>query len=983
MNGPANIDEILRQELTDEQRAAATDESADVLVIACAGSGKSRTLAYRIAWLIARGADPASIVAFTFTEKAADSIQQRVATALLRTGRPATEVGKVRIGTIHAFCREMLIQIDARYRQFDVLDQNGLHLFLMTRYPELEIQRFRDRANGYFARITALADAWANLHDEMLDLDHVTAHDPDLGEVLLRLRDLLDESNYIDFSSMIRLIVDRLQAEDAATLEAVGGIRHLLVDEYQDTNPLQEHLIRLLRSGCETLAVVGDDDQSIYGWRGANVQNILGFSDRNPGASRHTLAHNFRSTPLIVRSADAFVRDEIGANRLTKAPTADLGEGPHQLGVFGFGDRPAEAEWVAARIAALLGSTYIDGGAPRGLTYADFAVLMRSTGSEEQDGIARSKAFTEALEARDIEYTLEAGGSVFGRPQVAVLREAMELLRGESPDRDTVLGFVEEHVRPVFPRVQPAAVTELYADWGRRIHTPIEVERQRVFPQQLLHDLLAACDFAGSGLDDGVAADIGVLSRLLQDVETVYVSVDTAQRFGGILNFMQNIAESGYQTATDGAVRRPDAVTVSTVHKAKGLEYPVVFIVDVERQRFPGRSSEYDGWLPREVIGGAIQPPRLAYGNNREQEARLFYTGVTRAERYLYVTHAQWLPEGRRARVESPFSARLTDAEVVRAAPPPDELPPNDLPTTEPRRRVDETVLPTTFSEIRYYLRCPRDYKFRYVWGFSPPIPEMFGFGQTVHAAVGKLHEQYRQRPPTAEEAEEVARGIFHLKHVPQSRDPVERPGAYERAADASAGIVRRYAEEFGDDFVRHRQLEVRFEIPLRDSVLSGAIDLLLRLDDQGEILDASVIDFKAMEGGPDAENNPELDWSELALQVQLYARAAADVLDANARTGHVHLLKDGQRVEVPVDTTAVQAAVENVEWAAERIIAGDFPMRPHEQKCDDCDWKRLCPKVREEFASEDVPPSLHLPGDRRMEARAIGQVTEQPGNRT
>ncbi len=977
MNGPTDIDEILRQELTDEQRAAATDGSTDVLVIACAGSGKSRTLAYRIAWLISRGADPASIVAFTFTEKAADSIQQRVATALARTGRPSTEVGKVRIGTIHAFCREMLVGVDARYRQFDVLDQNGLHLFLISRYPELGIQRFHGRAPRFFARITALADAWANLHDEGLDLEAVESHDPDLGEALSRLRDLLDQSNYIDFSSMIRLIVDRLQAGDPPMLTAISGIRHLLVDEYQDTNPLQEQLIRSLRSRCETLTVVGDDDQSIYGWRGANVQNILGFSDRNPGASRHTLAHNFRSTPLIVRSADGFVRAEIGANRLTKFPTADLGQGPHQLGVFGFEDRRTEAEWVAGRISALLASAYADGDGERGLTYADFAILMRSTGSEEQDGTARSSAFTVALDALGIPYTLEAGGSVFGRPQVAVLREAMELLRDESPDRDTVLRFVEKHVQPVFPRVRPTAVTDLYADWGRRIHTPVEVERRRVFPQQLLHNLLAACDFAGTDLDDGVAADIGMLSRLLQDVETVYVSIDTPQRFGAILNFMQNIGESGYQSATDGAVRRPDAVTVSTVHKAKGLEYPVVFIVDAEGQRFPGRSSKYDGWLPREVIGRAIQPPRLAYGNNREQEARLFYTAMTRAERFLYVTHARLLPGGKTKRKESPFSARLNDAEVAQDAPPADELPPNDLPAAAPRRRADETVLPTTFSEIRYYLRCPRDYKFRYVWGFSPPIPEMFGFGQTVHAAVGKLHERYPLRPPTPGEAEDVARGIFHLKHVPPSRDPVERPGAYERAADASARIVSRYAEGYGEDFVHHRQLEVRFEIPLHDSVLSGSIDLLLRLDDQGGILDASVIDFKSMEGGPDPEHNPKLDWSELALQVQLYAKAAADVLDANARTGHVHLLKDGQRVEVPVDAAAVQAAVENVEWAAERIIDGDFPMRPHGDKCESCDWERLCPMVREEFETDGVPPPLHLPGGQRKEARAISQVGE------
>ena len=773
---------------------------------------------------------------------------------------------------------------------------------------------------------------------------------------------------------MIRRGVDLLETGDQSSATPVSGIRHLLVDEYQDTNPLQERLIRALRSRCDTLTVVGDDDQSIYGWRGADVQNILGFRDRYPNASRHTLAHNFRSTPLIVRSADDFVRAEIGANRLPKSPTADLGQGPHELGVFGFEDRRTEAEWVADRIQALLGSAYADDDGERGLTYADFAILMRSTGSKEQDDTARSAAFTAALEARNIDYTLEAGGSVFGRPQVAVLREAMELLRHESPDRDTVLRFVEERVRPVFPEVEPAAVTQLYADWGRRIHTPIRVERRRVFPQQLLHDLLDACDFANSTLNDGVAADIGMLSRLLQDVETVYVSIDTPQRFAAILNFMRNIGESGYQSAKDGAVRRPDAVTVSTVHKAKGLEYPVVFIVDAERQRFPGSNNRYDGWLPDEVIGGAVGPPRLAYGNNREQEARLFYTGMTRAERFLYVTHAKLLPGGQKTRKESPFSARLDNAEVARDTPPAHELPPNDLPAATPRRRADETVLPTTFSEIRYYLRCPRDYKFRYVWGFSPPIPEMFGFGQTVHAAVGKLHEQYPERAPTPDEAEGVARGIFHLKHVPRSRDPVERPGAYERAADASAGIVSRYAESYGDDFVQHRQLEVRFEIPLRDSVLSGSIDLLVRLDDHGDIVDASVIDFKSMEGGPNAENNPALDWNELALQVQLYARAAADVLDANARTGHVHLLKDGQRIEVPVDGAAVEAAIANVEWAAERIIAGDFPMRPHTDKCAACDWQRLCPKTHEEFATGDVPPPLHLPG-RQREARAISEV--------
>ena len=977
MNGaPTDIEAILREELTPEQHAAAADDGTNVLVIACAGSGKSRTLAYRIAWLVSQGANPESIVAFTFTNSAAESIQQRVAMALGRIGRPPTEVGKVRIGTIHGFCQQLLVQIDARYRQFDILDQNGLHLFLMSRYPQLGVHALMDRPGGYFRRIKELANAWMTLHDEVLELDEVGEHDANLGGILRRLRDLLDRANYIDFSLMIRLIVDRLESGDPPTLEATGHIRHLLVDEYQDTNPLEERLIQLLRHRCDTLSVVGDDDQSIYGWRGADVQNILGFMGRNQAAREHTLAHNFRSTPLIVRSADGFVRAELGANRIPKDPEADQGEGPDQVGAFGFDGRPAEAAWVAERIAALLGTVYNDEGGPRGLTPADFAILMRSTGAEEQDGSSRSSAFTTALDHRAIPYTLEAGGSVFCRAQVAMLRDAMELLRDRSPDRNTVIRFIDERVRLLFPAVREAEVADVYARWGRQIHTPIEVERRRVYPQQLLQELLSGFAVSEVGLDEGTMADIGVLSRLLQDVETVYVSIDTPQRFQGILNFMQNIAEVGYQSATDAAVRRPDAVTISTVHRAKGLEYPVVFVVDVEQQRFPGRADTYSGWLPGAMLEQAIDAPRRAYGNNREQEARLFYTALTRAERFLYVTHAVQLPGGRSARKQSPFAARLADPAVLREAPAAGDLPRNDLPASAPRRRVDESVLPTTFSEIRYYLRCPRDYQYRHVWGFSPLVPDLFGFGQTVHAAVGKLHERYPGRAPTADEAEAVAREIFHVKHVPPSNDPEERPGAYERAADASARIVRQYADGYRDDFEHRRQLEVPFEIPLHDSVLGGSIDLLLRLDEQRRIVDASVIDFKTIEGGPHPETR--LDWTELALQVQLYARAAADVLDANAHTGAVHLLRDGQRIAVPVHQEAVAAAVQNVEWAAERIIASDFPMRPHRDKCRECDWRRLCPQVREEFATNEVPPPLRVPGTPGLrDARAFSEVED------
>ena len=181
----------------------------------------------------------------------------------------------------------------------------------------------------------------------------------------------------------------------------------------------------------------------------------------------------------------------------------------------------------------------------------------------------------------------------------------------------------------------------------------------------------------------------------------------------------------------------------------------------------------------------------------------------------------------------------------------------------------------------------------------------------------------------------------------------------------------------FGSDFQRERSVEAVFEIPASNCVISGSIDLLLHEDTDGNILRAEIIDFKTMEGGEDPASDEKLDWTELALQVQLYARAADQVLGQNARTGSVHLLKDGQRVEVPITQEAVNAAIKNIEWAVEGILQSDFPMRPHPDKCGECDFRLLCPSTPQDFSAPSrVPPELHLPEGREL-ARAFSQYQD------
>ena len=976
-----DIDQILRDSLTAEQYAAATDPAAEVLCLACAGSGKSRTLAYRIARLLAEGEPPESIVAFTFTEKAAESIKRRVKDALEAAGIPATVIGAMYIGTIHAYCQRILGDVNAAYRQYDVLDDNRLKLYLMRTYGLLGLQTMRERmGGGYFNAIGELSVAWKTANDELLDFDDVIVADdagePNIGELLVSISERMEQDQFIDFSAMIRKAVELLEANSPSVDIAVGRLRHLMVDEYQDVNPSQEALIRQLRGRVGTLFVVGDDDQAIYGWRGADVTNILEFRERYPNCAQHSLARNFRSATPIVEAADAFVSKELGAVRMPKAPTAVENKTPQDVRVLRFPDRPTEAKWVAERIKALLGTAYDDNGVERGLTPADFAILMRSTRTKENDDLPRHAAFTTALDEVDVRYSLESGGGAFDRPQTEVLRTTFELLRKESPNRDTVREHFDENVRPAYHAADFNALARALSEWGRAIHPAQGAANQRLYPQQLVYDLLAAFNIQKSNFDDQTWRDIGLFSKMLLDVEAVYPHVGADYDFGSLLNFLQNIAEYGYDISTDDALQRPDTVTVSTVHKMKGLEFPCVFIVDTQARRFPRDQSKYSGWLPKEVMEDAVA--RGAYQSTPEEEIRLFYTAVTRAERYLYVTGAEMLPQGKRRSNQSRYALRLAEHEAALDSP--DGLPAG-LAKAEQRRRIEDADYPTNFSEIKLYLDCPKSYQFSRRYGFNPVILEMFGYGKSVHTSIQKLHEQFPDTRPADSEIARVVGDTFHLKHVARSRNPESNPGPYERAKDSAVKAAQAYVESHGSDFERQRSTEVTFEIPAAHCVITGSIDLLLREDDSGNILGAEIIDFKTMDSADPDNGAYMVDWTDLVLQVQLYAKAATEVLGENAKTGSVHFLKDNQRVSVPITDGALNNAIANIEWAVEGILAGDFPMRPHPEKCDACDFKAICAKTPQDFGKLGTqPPALHLPDNHTEMARAFSQY--QPATR-
>jgi DNA helicase-2/ATP-dependent DNA helicase PcrA len=817
-------------------------------------------------------------------------------------------------------------------------------------------------------------------NDEALDYDDIVREDEVLGNLLKRIYANLDSDQYIDFSLMIRLSVEELERNTLAIDQALSGIQHILVDEYQDINPMQERLIRQLRDRAISLMVVGDDDQSIYAWRGADVNNILSFHERYPQSSIHILSTNFRSTNAIVRSSDQFIQQELSTARYAKDPSAHHDGNIQDFRSLWFTTREEEAGWVAQRIQDLLGTKYIEYNADgtvreeRGLTPADFAVLFRAIkrNYNPENHPHRHYEFTNALRSLDIPYSLEAEGGIFERPHAVAIRNTMELLRDPAPTRETTRALFDHEIIFCFPQADFNELSRVLSDWNLLIHTPAGGARRKVYPQELLHQILHAFGVDKSNFNDVILRDLGVYSKIILDVEKVYVSIDSPSRYREILNFLSNVADTGYDVSTLDVVARPDAVTISTIHKMKGLEYPVVFIVDVVNRRFPSDRSTYSGWLPGNLMAAPIS--RGAYCTTRQDEARLFYTAMTRGERFLYISGAAQQPDAQGPKRPSDFKRRIDSLGVTS-----DPSLPEGIEYVAQKRRIDETVLPTSYSDIKEYLVCPMAYKLKKLFGFNPAVPELFGFGLTTHTIIERLHQQHPTSAPTQQEVSDLVESTFHLKHIFPSNEPVSRPGPYERAYDSASGIAQNYVSSFAPDFERLREDEARFEISIGQAMVSGAIDLLLKRDEHGNIIDSHVIDFKSLDT-PD-ENSPN-DWIDLSLQVQLYAYAANQVLGENAKTGSVHLLKEqGQnaRVNIPVTDEAVSAAIHNISWAVDRILDGEFPMRPCRRKCSTCDVRRVCPQTPQNFSSDIVPSPIYVPTeDGQVQVKAFSEFDEQ-----
>jgi len=642
--------EALLSGLNEPQREAVTYGPGPLLILAGAGSGKTRVLTHRIAYLVATGVAKANeILAITFTNKAAGEMRER---AELLVG---PRVRAMWVMTFHAACARMLRAEAARLgytRQFTIYDTADSRRLIKRCLDDLGIDPKRFTPASVHSQIS---DAKNKLRDSDAYAQMVGSFfEQTVADVYRSYERELHRMNAMDFDDLLVRAVNVLELFPEVRERYATGFRHVLVDEYQDTNHAQYRWLQLLTQEHRNIMVVGDDAQSIYGFRGADITNILEFEDAYPDAHTVKLEQNYRSTQTILDAANAVIRNNRGQK--PKSLWSDLGQGD-PIKVRELDDEHAEARYVTGEIQRM-----VDEGTSR----AEIAVFYRTN--------SQSRVLEDTLVRAEIAYQVIGGTKFYDRAEIKDAIAYLTVLVNpqdvgaftrivNSPRRgigNTTVSRLLSHANTTGETVwELAAAPEDVPGLGaaavkslRRFMGTMEVLAERVSAPAhpeisvLLKEMLSETGYLEALENERTIEAQGRIENL-EELVNVAVEYDAGTEQPSLEEFLQGVA-----LVADADTREDDEglVTLMTLHNAKGLEYPIVFMIGCEEGVFPHSRALDEGGL--------------------EEERRLCYVGITRAERDLYLTSARTRTVfgarnfGAASRFISEIPAELTDREV-------------------------------------------------------------------------------------------------------------------------------------------------------------------------------------------------------------------------------------------------------------------------------------------------------------------------------
>jgi DNA helicase-2/ATP-dependent DNA helicase PcrA len=915
-------------EYTAAQTAAISCLDEPLQIIACAGSGKTQVISQRISSILAQpGVEPRNVIAFTFTEKAAAELKERILSLVELELGEVLGLAEMYVGTMHGYALDLLQRLVPEKFKFSVLTDITAQLFVDRYSAASGLTSCPTTANPGVLRRYINSKLYLQvlsvLREDRVDYGLVPAG---VNHSFEKYMGLIEEHSLFDYTQIILSAVDHLEGDPYEDEDFVRvqdhirqDIKYVVVDEYQDVNPLQERLVRgLVRFGAN-LCVVGDDDQTIYQWRGSQVSNIITFADRYQNVRQITLDDNFRSSQGVVELGRSIAERIPYGERLPKAMVA-AGYQTWERGdllALTFDDPESEAIWIVDRIEELRGTPFQDerDGAPRGMSWSDCAVLFRSVSKD-------SGPVVEELLRRNIPYIVKGLNRLFDSPEIQAV---VGMFRFVVRDIDA------EQLRILWDRAQlipeganwnnALAVLESGRDFeaGKR-HSVYNIQR-------LYLDFLQALDMREDTLPGDhtrhelVFYQLGKFSQVISDYEQIHFTTAPRAKYEGFAKWLEHQAPNYYADAdADVGYASPDAVMIATVHQAKGLQWPAVFLPALRKNRFPSRVM--GGVTLRHVIPDEAIDDPARYRGTVEDETRLLYVAVTRAQKYLYATYAP-IADNRQQRTRSEFFNYIASQQWVSTLSVPIT---GERLTPHPLHELPQVTL--SFSELKYLFECPYQFKLRFLYGFNAPIHEALGYGKGLHDALAEIHKR-------ALEGDIVPRDSAAALIDRHLNAPFAYSALREQLRSAGIKALERYFDTHGSEIANTEFSEKQIQVHVTPGVtVDGRIDLIRRLD-TGEV---AIVDFKSSERAQ-AEDVTRDQLHVYAVGYQELTGMSADVIEV------LNLDEKGKTTREPVTDPLLIAVRDKVRDAGEAIRTNDLPRLEvwSDDACGKCDLVGLC----------------------------------------
>ncbi len=970
--------------LTPDQAAAVLHGEGPLLIVAGAGTGKTTVITRRIAYLVAaKRARPSEVLALTFTDKAAEEMEGRV-DLLVPYG-----FADMWISTFHAFGDRVLREEGLALgltTDFRVLTRPEQVVFLREHLFELPLQRLRplgdptrhlqalitlfsrakDEAvtpEGYLAYAAELADrAKANPDDPALCED--AEQQNELAACYREYQRLLGERGLVDFGDQVLLCLRLFQQHPLILQKYRERFRYILVDEFQDTNHAQWELVRRLVGPEGNVTAVGDDDQSIYKFRGAAISNILGFTATYPGARRIVLRENFRSGQAILDAAYRLirqndpdrleVREQVDKRLVAMAPEGPPPRHLHHDTISSEAD--AVARLIAGRVEAGVWA------------HRDVAILVRSNRDADP--------FLRAMNLQGIPWRFSGNQGLYARPEVRLL---MAFLRVVADPEDTVsLYFLAGSELYEMDDWQLARCASAAKRSNRSLRWILEsLDRvaglddldltARATAERLLNDLKTYVALARerstgevlyqflmrSGLLKRLAASgtpagdarVGNIARLFEIVHR-FADVAEGDRVPQFIRHLDLLIEGGDDPAAVEADEDADAVHVLTVHKAKGLEFPEVFLVGLVADRFPSRGRREPLALPETLLHDLLSTGDF----HLQEERRLFYVGMTRARRELFLTSARDYGGARAKKVSrfvlealdlppsEPAPYRASALEAIRRHAPPVQEGADAL-----RAIPDHEILPLSHYQVDDYLTCPLKYKYIHV--LRVPIREHHSvvYGKALHEAISfylrrKLVEgSGAQAGPGPGSRVSEAEVLQVFEEAWQSVGFLSREHEDLRLEEGRA-VLRRFVAEHERAGTVPSAVERPFTFLLENTKVIGRWD---RVDERdGQVI---IIDYKSSAVRDQKEADRK---ARESLQLAIYALAYDQMHGRIPEAVELHFLESGLVGSARKAQSDLEDTRATISEVARGIRTRNFAATPGFLQCSYCAFREICPST-------------------------------------